>query len=78
MELRGERIRRQAMADMRLKDVLGSAELERIRTRDTLPRGRRSLRPDFELGVGDASGTLKNLDAIKDVEEETTEEQKHG
>ncbi|KAI8835364.1 hypothetical protein BJ741DRAFT_607772 [Chytriomyces cf. hyalinus JEL632] len=60
-----ERVRRQIDAEARLKDALGSAEFRCIRTRDAVPRGRRSPRPDLEW---DASGTLRNLEVTKDVE----------
>ncbi|KAJ3229249.1 hypothetical protein HDU77_001658, partial [Chytriomyces hyalinus] len=71
--LRDERIRKQAIASMRLKDVLGSAELRRIRTRDTLPRGGRCPRLGLEWEFADASGTLRNVDAVKSVEMDTGE-----
>ncbi|KAI8835368.1 hypothetical protein BJ741DRAFT_607777 [Chytriomyces cf. hyalinus JEL632] len=67
-KLQKECIRSQAAADARLKNVLGSVELHRIRSRDVLPHVGSPKRGSESVLVVDINGTLSNLEAMKELE----------
>ncbi|KAJ3378704.1 hypothetical protein HDU80_002730 [Chytriomyces hyalinus] len=66
-KLQNECLSRQAAAEAKLRNVLGSVELHRIRSRDTLSRVG-SPKHGSESILVDVNGTLSNLMAVKELE----------
>ncbi|KAI8835370.1 hypothetical protein BJ741DRAFT_607782 [Chytriomyces cf. hyalinus JEL632] len=67
-KLQNECLSRQAAAEAKLENVLGSEELHRIRSRDMLPHVGSPKRGSESVLVVDTNGTLSSLLAIKEVE----------
>ncbi|KAI8835369.1 hypothetical protein BJ741DRAFT_649608 [Chytriomyces cf. hyalinus JEL632] len=71
-QLHCERVARKSAADERLRGILGSAELRRIRSREMFPEPVVELpKGNLESGFVDANTTVKNLEGVKDLCVET-------